>query len=95
MTRKMGIQESRNRYIHWFSGEDGDWHAWVYEGVLYAKLAPGKLLVVWSNNPNPKIGEFEIFNLMYQMNTTWEKQINVVIIPSYMFNTRITYKKES
>ena len=94
MGKKMGIQESGNRYIYWFNGEPEDWHAWVYNNTLYVKLAPNKLLIIWSNNKDPKKGEFELFNLMTQMTSCWEYGCSVTMIPSQMFHTRLSVREE-
>lgn len=93
MKRKMGVQESTNRFIHWFTGEPEDWHSWVYNSTLYVKLAPNVLLIIWSNNRDPKIAEFEIFSLMNQMNSAWKCECSITMIPMEMFHVRRSIKE--
>ena len=88
--KKLGLQETGSKYIHWFTGED--LHVWVYEEklALYVKMGQDRLLVVWSKNHNTKQALYELYSLMLSIKSIWEAQGNVVFLPTDMFNVRLS-----
>ena len=92
MSRKMAFQDTSNRYIHWYVGDE--LQAWVYNDALFINFPYNKIMTIWSRNPDLTQANYELFALKDTIKCSWENQLNRVFIPKDMFSIRMTVKKE-